>query len=126
MTHVNHKQSVQAIAAATLGEKTERLTGNGALSFTLQVESRTKILSFRLGATAVPVTSANLILSVQNPALGSEFSCTVLTADMDGAASVFYNEPMFLEPGDVFRAEWTNADSVSWGLAVVYADLGAE
>ena len=126
MTHVNHKQSVQALAAATLGEKTERQTGSGALSFTLQVESRTKILSLRLGTTSVPVTSANLILSVQNPNLGSEFSCTVLTTDMDGATSVFYNEPMFLEPGDVFRAEWTNADSVNWGLAVVYADLGAE
>ena len=84
------------------------------------------MLSFALGTSGVPTTSENLILSVQNPGLGSQFSHTVLATDMENATSVFYTEAILLEPGDVFKAEWTNTNGVTWGISTVFADAGGE
>lgn len=120
----NHKHSAQAAVGAAIGEKTERATGSGILSYTLTATSRTKILSFRLGNATAPTTSANLVLSIQSPSLGTQYACTTLSSDMQDSTSLFYTESMYLEEGDVFKAEWANADGVQWGLSVVYADLG--
>ena len=126
MSHVNHKQAALLTAGVAVGETTDRATGSSSVSYTLTAQSRTRVLSFALGTTSVPTTSENLILSVQNPGLGSQFSHTVLATDMENATSVFYTEAILLEPGDVFKAEWTNTNGVTWGISTVFADAGGE
>ncbi len=126
MSHMNHKQAALLTAGVAVGETTDRATGSGSVSYTLTAQSRTRVLSFALGTTSVPTTSENLILSVQNPGLGSQFSHTVLATDMENATSVFYTEAVLLEPGDVFKAEWTNTNGVTWGISTVFADAGGE
>ena len=124
MRSVSHKQAAQAKVGALLGENQDRQTGTGILSYTLEATSQTKVMNFRLGTSSVPTTSGSLVLSIQNPTLGSMYACTVLSTDMQDASSVFYTEPMYLEAGDIFKAEWANADGVEWGISTVYADLG--
>lgn len=126
MSHMNHKQAALLTAGVAVGETTDRATGSSSVSYTLTAQSRTRVLSFALGTTSVPTTSENLILSVQNPGLGSQFSHTVLATDMENATSVFYTEAILLEPGDVFKAEWTNTNGVTWGISTVFADAGGE
>ena len=121
----NHKHSAQASVGAALGEKTLRESGSGQIAYTFTATSRTKIINFRLGTTSAPTTSGNLVLSVQNPNEGVEFACTTLAVEMQDATSVFYTEPMYLEAGDIFKVEYANADSVQYGITIVYADLGA-
>ena len=121
----SHKQSAQATAAASLGENTLRETGSSVIAYSFTADSRTKIMSFRMGTTAAPTTAGNLVLSVQNPTLGTQYAVTTLSVDMVGSTSVFYTEAMYLEMGDVFKVEYANADSVQYGLTIVYADLGA-
>ena len=120
----NHKHSAQASVGAALGEKTLRESGSGQIAYTFTATSRAKIINFRLGTTSAPTTSANLVLSVQNPNEGVEFACTTLAVEMQDATSVFYTEPMYLEAGDIFKVEYANADSVQYGITIVYADLG--
>tara|TARA_R100001463_G_scaffold97251_1_gene151731 strand:+ start:529 stop:903 length:375 start_codon:yes stop_codon:yes gene_type:complete len=119
----NHKHSAQATVGALIGEKTLRESGSGQIAFTYTATSRTKIINFRLGTTSAPTSAGNLVLSVQNPNEGVEFACTTLATEMQDATSVFYTEPMFLEKGDIFKVEYANADSVQYGLTIVYADL---
>ncbi len=120
----NHKHSSQAAVGALIGEKTLRESGSGQIAFSFTATSRTKIINFRLGTTSAPTSAGNLVLSVQNPNEGVEFACTTLATEMQDATSVFYTEPMFLEAGDIFKVEYANADSVQYGLTIVYADLG--
>ena len=126
MSHMNHKQAALLTAGVAVGETTDRATGSGAMTYSLAAESRTRILSFALGTTSTPTTSENLILSVNNPVLGTQFSHTVLATDMENATSVFYTEAILLEPGDIFRAEWTNTSGVTWGVSTVFADARGE
>ena len=121
---MSHKHAAQAKVGAMLGEKQDRATGIGIVSYELEAQTQTKIMNFRMGTASAPTSAGTLVLSIQNPSLGSIYACTVLATEMQDATSVFYTEPMFLEPGDVFKAEWANADGVEWGISTVYADLG--
>jgi hypothetical protein len=120
---LSHKQSSQATAAASLGEKTLRDSGSGAIAFSHTATSQTKIVGVRLGTTTAATSAGDLTLVISNPTLGAAFACTVLSTTMVGNDSIAYSEALYLEKGDVFTATYANPDSVSYGLSVVYADL---
>jgi hypothetical protein len=120
----NHKHSSQAAVGAMLGEKTLRDSGSAAISLTHTATSQTKIVNVRLSSTAAPTSAGDLTFVVSNPTLGAAFACTVLTASMVGKSSIAYSEPLYLDEGDVLTIAYANPDSVSYGLSVVYADLG--
>jgi len=121
---VNHKHSSQAAVGAAIGEKVLRDNGSGAIAFSYTATSQTKVLNVRLGATSAPSSAGSLVMTVSSPTQGAEFACTVLSLDMVSNTSISYTEPVYLNPNDVLTISYANTDSVTYGLTVVYADLG--
>ena len=119
---VTSKKANERIAGVILGEKTYRSTGTSAMSDTLAIDSRSKILSFRVQLSGTPAASSDLTMTVRNSEAGASHDCLLFSQDMRLVSSLYNNDCYYLDKGDNLHFEFANSDNFTWAITVVYGN----
>ena len=84
-----------------------------------------KFLDLRLHCVTSPATTENRVVKV-NAKDGSNYDVTLLIQDMNAVDDVYLpyaDRDLYLREGDTIDVDWTNTNTVTWGLLVRYQRL---
>ena len=98
-------------------------TGSGAMSVTFDPEGSCRIYQINIHLSAQASTEENLVISIDS-ANGTEYDAKVLSKAMSGVQDVIITTydigEFYMFGGDKLVASWTNTDSRTWGLEIIY------
>ena len=98
-------------------------TGAGAMSVTFNPDGSCKVLQINLHLNTVSATTENLVITLDAQS-GTEYDVNILTRDMNTVKDLILTKKdldeyiMFGTDKLVFT--WSNTDSRTWGLEVIY------
>ena len=100
------------------------LTGNGAISLTVQVPEAYKLAEVRLTLGAVSADLATLVISLDSE-MGAAWDTILATPDPneDLAAALAFRfadpAPPVIFPGDKVKIVWPNAGGKTWAIDII-------
>ena len=94
-------------------------TGSGAMSVTFNPDGSAKVEEVRIHLSSASATAENLVIK-HDHAEGAVYDVVHLTYDMDGVADLVFDTPIRMFEGDKLVLTWTNSDSRTWGLEIIY------
>lgn len=103
-----------------------RATGAAAIAESIPARSDIGIRSVRLNLSAAPTTSENFTVTINSNA-GSAYDLVLLSEDLsvDSVTDLLWipAKEVYIAKDDVLDIAWTNTNTRTWGLEVVYTQL---
>jgi precorrin-6B methylase 2 len=99
-------------------------TGSGAMSLTFDPEGACILDEIRLHLDTASITSENFVVTLDSCA-GSKYDVIFVTQDMNTIKDLVIPCVHKLNDIDKLVFEWTNTDSRTWGLEVVFRNFSA-
>lgn len=92
-----------------------------------QVKGRTLFKGFHINLNSAPTTSEDFTVDL-DAASGSDFDDNIYTEDFSVLSTTdlinMFEEPIVLETGDIIIFSWANSDTKTWGLKMIYEEVG--
>lgn len=97
----------------------DRQTGAEAIEYSLSSTGKIVVTAIRVHFDAAGTTSENLSVSIAS-ATANAYDVVIYTIDIQGVSDVVYAYPIVLDVGDELVVGFTNTDTLTYGLEVVY------
>jgi hypothetical protein len=113
----------QAIQSCLIGSTTQVATGSGNIATTVAPAVPWVLLEVRLHLSAAG--GANNFTATMDAGAGAAYDCVLLTQDMTSAVNVHWqpDRPIVFSKTDELDFAWTNSNSRTYGLEIVYGTL---
>lgn len=104
-----------------LKQQIQPVTGSGAMSYTFIPGKEFVFEEVRIHLSAASSTSENFVVTLDS-GRGSEYDVKLYSQDMDTVQDLIYQpvDPHEFEAEDSLVFTWTNTNSRTWGMEIVY------
>ena len=95
--------------------------GIGAMDYNFAPNKEFTFEEVRLHLNEASATVENFVIQLQSNK-GSQYDVKLYSKDMNGMQDIIYQpeKPHHFDPADKLKFTWTNTDSKTWGLEIIW------